>query len=131
MKRWKVILGIALIFFAGVLVGSLGSMQYVKFRPPFHRHSAEDRTQSIMKRLDSKLDLTKEQWDQMIPVVRRTQEEVGRIFKENGKLLHGWMERDMQEFKKVLDPDQQKKLDELRQEFEERRLKHEKEEGKD
>lgn len=131
MKRWKAILGIALIFLAGVLVGSLGAMQFFKFRPPFHRFTTEERTQSIMKRLDRKLDLTEKQWDQMIPIVRRTQEEVGQVFKDNGKLLHGWMERDMQEFKKVLNTDQQKKLEELRQEFEKKRLEHEKAEEKD
>lgn len=121
MKRWKVILGIALIFIAGFLAGWLGSMRYVKIRPPFHKQSAEDRTQTIMKRLDDKLDLTDEQWAKMEVIVRRTQEEAGKLFKEHGKKLHGLMQRDMAEFKKILTLDQQHKLEELRREFEERR----------
>ena len=125
MKRWKVILGIALIFIAGFLAGWLGSMQYVKSRPHFHKHSTEDRTQSIMKRLDDRLDLNDEQWTKMESIVRKSQEEAGNLFKEHGKKLHGLMERDMEEFKKILNPDQQQKLDELHQEFEQRRKERE------
>ena len=121
MKRWKVILGIALISIAGFLAGWLGSMHYVKIRPPFHKQSAQDRTQTIVKRLDDKLDLTDEQRAKMEAIVRQTQEEAGKLFVEHGKKLHGLMERDMEKFKTILKLNQQLKLEELRREFEERR----------
>ena len=125
MKRWKVILGIALIFVAGLLAGWLGSIQYAKIQPPFHRQSAEDRTRSIMKRLNDKLDLTDEQRARMEVIVLQTQQQARKLFKEQGRKLHGLMERDMEEFKKILNPDQQQKLEELHREFEERRKKRE------
>jgi Spy/CpxP family protein refolding chaperone len=120
MKHWKVILGIALIFIAGFLSGWMGS-HYVKIRPPFHKQRAEDHTQAIMKRLDDKLDLTDEQWAKMEVIVRRTQEKARKLSKEHKKKMHGLMERDMEEFKKILNPDQQNKLEELRREFKKRR----------
>ena len=126
MKRWKVILGIALIFIAGLLAGWLGSTYYGNTRHPFRRQSVEERTRSIMKRLDGKLDLTDAQWAGMEVIVRQTQEEAAKIFKDQGKKVHGLMERDMEEFKKILNPDQQQKLEELHRKFEERRKKRDK-----
>lgn len=126
MKRWKVILGIALIFIAGFLTGWLGSRYYGNTRPPFHRQSTQERTRSVMKRLDDKLDLTDAQWARMEVIVQRTQEEAGKSFKEHRRMLHSLMERDMEEFKKILNPDQQQKLEELHRKFEERRKKRDK-----
>lgn len=129
MQHWKVILGIALIFIAGFLAGWLGSMHYVNIRPPFHKQSAEERTRTIMKRMDDKLDLTDEQWARMEVIVRRTQEEARKLFKECGKQQHGLMERDMEEFKKILNLDQQHKLEDLHRKFEERRRKRDKDQN--
>ena len=126
MKRWKTILGITLIFIAGLLAGWLGSTYYGNTRHPFHRQSVEERTRSIMKRLDDKLDLTDAQWAGMEVIVRQTQEETAKIFKDQGKKVHGLMERDMEAFKKILNPDQQQKLEELHRKFEERRKKRDK-----
>jgi Spy/CpxP family protein refolding chaperone len=126
MKRWKVILGIALIFIAGALAGSLGSMHYVKTRLPFHRHSLEKRAHSIMKRLDGRLNLTEEQWKKMESIVLQTQKEAQELFKEQREAMHTLMERDMEEFKTILDQEQRQKLEELRQEFEKRRMEREK-----
>lgn len=126
MKRWKIILSIALIFIAGFLAGWLGSRSYGNIRHPFHRHSTEERTRSIMKRLDDKLDLTDAQWAGMEVIVRQTQEQAGKIFKDQSEKVHALMERDMEEFKKILNPNQQKKLEELHRKFEERRKKQDK-----
>ena len=126
MKRWKGILGIALIFIAGNMAGWFGSMRYATHRPPFHRQRVEERTRSIMKRLDDRLDLTVEQRARVEAIVRHTQEEAGRLFKEQGEKLHSLMERDMEAFKKILNPDQQQKLEKLHREFEERRKQRDK-----
>jgi Spy/CpxP family protein refolding chaperone len=79
-----------------------------------------------MKRLDDKLDLTDAQWAGMEVIVRQTQEETAKIFKDQGKKVHSLMERDMEAFKKILNTDQQQKLEELHRKFEERRKKRDK-----
>lgn len=121
MKKWKIWLGILVIFFAGICIGVVSAKYFVRHRviamlnegpPAIHR--------LISKRLGRQLDLNHEQQvliDQKITAIQqrilvlrsRYQPEAAAIIKEG-----------IVEMRKDLSPAQQEKLDQIYQEMHQR-----------
>ena len=118
MNKAKLTAGIVLIFILGVLTGVLSTELYHKnsFRDhPPRPSTPEERTDFIMKRLARDLDLTDDQAVEIRPIVEESEkamsELMDRISPEREQIMHqGFMA-----IREKLNPDQQVKLDEIRE----------------
>lgn len=123
MTRWKLILGIALVFILGALAGSIGTGFYFKHRYPPRITAPKARTAFIMEKLSKELGLTQDQKAKIGPIVLQIEE------KRRDYFIQGQVETEklVDQIRKELSSDQQKKYDALREKFEKR--KKEREEG--
>ena len=115
MNKWKLISGIALVFILGALVGSIGTGFYFKHRyPRLGDHRAGKAF--VMERLSKELNLTQDQKINIGKIIEQMEEKRREYF------LRNWteMEKSIDQMKKELNNDQQKKLDALRENFEKR-----------
>jgi Spy/CpxP family protein refolding chaperone len=115
MNRWKLISGIALLFILGVLVGSIGTKLYFERQ---HPRLADHRSRKafLMERLSKELNLTEDQKVTIGKFVEQMEEKRREYFLQK----RAETENLVDQMKKELTPDQQKKLDVLREKFEKR-----------
>ena len=121
MKRWKLIVGITLVFALGLVAGSLGTGLYFKHWVYPYKVKGDPKTRKtfVVEKLTRKLGLTENQktrfeeiFDEVEKKRRGLHSELRKIRAESMSLM-----------KKELTPDQQKKLDQLHQAFELRKKK--------
>ena len=114
MKKWKQIVGVALLIILGGLGGSIVTKAYFMRWYLVTRSSPQARTDFVMERISKNLNLTQDQEAKVQEIIRQVEEEF------QGKKRQD-IERMMDEIKKVLDSDQQKKLEALRKKSEKRK----------
>ncbi|RJQ57747.1 MAG: hypothetical protein C4530_11990 [Desulfobacteraceae bacterium] len=121
MKRWRLFAGIGIVFVLGVLAGVLGAGIYVKYKMLPLKLEPKARKVYLLDRFTRRLDLTeaqragfKEIFDEMDKVREQYRSEMRKTW-----------ERAIPRMKQELNPEQQKKLDELRRDWETRRRKKE------
>lgn len=120
MKKWKLIAGVALVFVLGVMVGSLGTRFYHRdWSAPFFRE-ASSRKALILKRLTKDLGLTEAQQKEFRAIVDETEKKLESFAQERWSAGKAIFDDSFSRMKEKLDPDQQKKLDELRAKHEAR-----------
>ncbi len=123
MTRWKLITGIALVFILGALAGSIGTGYYFKHRYPPRITDPKARTAFIMDKLSKELNLTQDQKAKIGEIVGQIEEKRRDYFIKRQVEI----EKLVDQMRKELSSDQQKKYDALREKFEKR--KKEREEG--
>ena len=121
MKRWKLISGLLLVLVLGVLAGAFGTRIYLKDRFAHLRKDPKARQAFIMRKLSKELELTPDQKIKIEKIVEQLGEKRREFFLKNRPEIKKIMDEGFLQIKKELDNDQQKKLDELREEFEKRR----------
>jgi len=112
MKRWKIILSFVVVFAAGVAVGGAISLHFARdffLSPPEPNQMAG----SIMKHLQSELNLTAEQVEKIKPIVIETTREaaayqhevlgrIGEIFEKSDREIGAHLSPEQQaRFKKI------------------------------
>ena len=114
MKKWKLIAGVALVFVLGLLVGSLGTRFYHKdwserfFQEPSARKSL------ILKKLTKDLGLTEAQQKEFRGIVEETDKKLEAFGLERRSAVKAILDESFSRMNEKLDPEQQKKLAELR-----------------
>ena len=114
MRKWKLIVGIALVFVLGVLVGSLGTRFYHRdwsgrfFQEPSARKSL------ILKKLTKDLGLTEAQQKEFRGIVEETDKKLEAFGLERRSAVKAILDESFSRMNEKLDPEQQKKLGELR-----------------
>ena len=116
MKRLKLVIGIALLFILGVLVGSIGTKFYLERQYPRLR-DPKARKAFFMERLSKELNLTQDQKIKIGEIVEQI--EIKR--REYSLQRRAEIDRLIDGMKKDLDDDQQKKLDAMREHYRKRR----------
>jgi len=119
MKRWKLIAGIILVFVLGVLSGTLGTGLYMKQKMKPIRQDPKARRTAIIEKLTRGLDLKEDQ----IPRIEKILDEIDQKSREYRQEIRKMRTESISQMKKELTPEQQKKLDQLHQEWELRRKK--------
>ena len=119
MKRWKLIAGIILVFVLGVLSGTLGTGFYVKQKMKPIRQDPKAKRTVIIEKLTNRLDLKENQ----IPKIEKILDEIDQRRREYHQEIRKMRTESISQMKKELTPEQQKKLDQLHQEWEKRRNK--------
>jgi Spy/CpxP family protein refolding chaperone len=125
MKRWKLWIGILLVFFLGGAVGSLGTGYVLKEHEYRFLHNPARKTGYIVEKLTKKLDLNEDQKEQIKAIVQKTQETSHARFLLHREEMRSILNEGIAEIRKGLTPRQQEKMDQLHEEFERRRTSRE------
>ena len=120
MKRWKLVTGIALVFVLGLLVGSLGTRNYHGDWTGRFVEEPSARKALILKRLTKDIGLTEAQQKEFRPIVEETEKKLEAFGLERRSAVKAILDESFSRMKEKLDPEQQKKLDELRAKHEAR-----------
>jgi Spy/CpxP family protein refolding chaperone len=115
-KPWKVILVLIGIFIAGGVTGGFVT-QHIGRLKLLNRPVPEEWAPRHLKRLVDRLDLTKEQQEQIRPIVRRNMEQLGRLRNHamtETLLVVEAMQRDIAE---RLTPEQRTKFERMNREL--------------
>lgn len=117
MKKWKLVTGLALVFVFGFLVGSFGTGAYIKHRfgPPKRDPSAM--RAFLLNKFSQKLDLTEKQKNEFKTIIDQVGERLEEHFRKTHSEIGEIVEPGFSQMKKVLNPDQQKKFDEMIEKF--------------
>jgi hypothetical protein len=116
MNRWKLVLGVGLIFVFGALAGSISTGYYIKNiqpRPAVGRYAKI----LILERISKELDLTPDQEIQVGKILDRLDEKR----REHISGVSSEIRLAVTQIRKELQPDQKRKFDLLREEFKKRK----------
>jgi len=121
MKKWKLVIGLTLVFVFGLLVGSLGTGAYIKHRfdPPKRDHSAM-RT-FLLKKFSQKLSLTEDQKTEFKRLIDQVGDKLENHFRKSHSEIGNIIDQGSSQMRKALSPDQQKKFDEMLEKFKQHR----------
>jgi len=114
MKKWKLIAGVALVFVLGVLVGSLGTRFYHRDWSERFFQEPSARKALILKRLTKDLGLTEAQQKEFKVIIDETDKKLEALGLERRSAVKAVFDESFFRMKEKLDPEQQKKLEELK-----------------
>lgn len=114
MKKTKVIAGLVLIFLSGILVGGFTFSVYVKKHVQDIMHGGpEFRNRMILGLYEDKLDLSESQRTQVTEIFNETNSQLFDIFENQKPEIEKIIETRTTRMKTILNPEQQKTLDEI------------------
>ncbi len=115
MKKWRLIVGVMLVFILGLLVGSLGTRFYHRdwWSEPFGKDSPA-RKAVFLQRLTKELRLTEGQQKEFKDIVEETDKKLEAFGLERRSAIKAILDESFSRMKEKLDPEQQKKLEELK-----------------
>ena len=118
MKQWKLITGVIIVFVLGILMGSLGTGLFYKYRVirPMKLEPSEKKA-LILKKYSKALVLSPEQITGFEKIIDEMDVKRREFFKKNRPEMKKIREQGVIEMKTLLTPDQQEKLDKLHQMF--------------
>jgi hypothetical protein len=114
MKKWKLITGIALVFVLGLLAGSLGARFYHRDWSERFLQDPAARKALILKRLTKDLGLTEAQRKEFKGIIDETEKKLEALGLERRSAVKAIFDESFSQMKEKLDPQQQKKLEDLR-----------------
>lgn len=120
MKKWKLIAGVALVFVLGLLAGSLGTRYYHRDWSGRYLQEPSARKALILKKLNKDLGLSEAQQKEFRKIVEETDKKLEALGLERRTSVKAVLDESFARMKEKLDPEQQKKLDELRAKHEAR-----------
>ena len=114
MKKWRLIVGVILVFILGLLVGSLGTrFHHRDWSEPFGKDSSA-RKAVFLKKLTKELSLTEGQQKEFKGIVEETDKKLEAFGLERRAEIKTIIDQSFSRMKEKLDPEQQKKLEELK-----------------
>jgi Spy/CpxP family protein refolding chaperone len=121
--KWKLAFAFLLVFVAGVTTGGLLSSLHMRrhFLGPPHSGEVGDRMREHLRRA---LDLTPEQAVKIAPIVDATSAKLESIRVETAQRVRNAMEESERQISPELTPEQQKKLQKLKQEHKKTLMHH-------
>ncbi len=111
--KWWLALGVIVVFFAGVATGLFAGAWHAR-RTFIGGHSAHFH-QRMRNHLQRELQLTSEQSEQVGPILDRMTQQLDAIREETGRRVGVTMSQSHDEMLPLLTPEQQKKLNEMRE----------------
>jgi len=127
MAKWKIWVGLLVLFGSGVLIGSVGTRMYVRHQISsiFSRERPAMRN-LFVRRLTRELDLTREQREKIEEIASRAAEKFHKIHMQHRSEVEVIIDKSASEMKKHLSPAQQEQFDELQKRLkaQRRRRKH-------
>jgi len=115
MSKWKISVGLLVLFLSGVLIGTVGTRMYVR-----HKISgmfAKERPvirDLFFRRLTRELDLSKEQRQEIEEIASRAAEQFHALRRQHRGEAEAILDQAVTEMRKYLSPEQQEQLDRIR-----------------
>ncbi|MBF0538650.1 MAG: hypothetical protein HQL03_10405 [Nitrospirae bacterium] len=114
MKRWKVTVALVVVFISGILTGSVLTGLYIKQGMAKVINGGPPAVKNvIVKRLDEKLNLTKQQRVEIERIVGQTQAEILKLRQKNQPEIERIIDDGITKMKTNLTPEQQKTLESM------------------
>jgi hypothetical protein len=114
MKKWKLWMGMLLIFIAGGAVGAIGTGLFVKHKIVSIIEEGQPVVEKLAVRiLSRRLDLTADQKSETARIIRETQQRLQAIRLRVRPEALEIITTGKEDIKALLDPDQKKTLDQL------------------
>jgi hypothetical protein len=118
MHRWKIWLGLVVIFISGVLIGAIGDRFYVKSKiARIMKGDPAYVAQLILQELGGDLKLTKEEHEKVAPICQAAARDLLTIRREQRDQVDKVLERAVCDNKKQLCLDKQQQLEEHWEKF--------------
>jgi len=121
MKKWKLVIGLALVFAFGLLVGSFGTGVYFKHHFIHPRKNPSAMRAFLLKKFSQKLDLTEVQKNAFKRLIDQMGDKLEDHFRKSHSEIGNIIDQGSSQMKKMLSHAQQKKFDELIERFEKHR----------
>jgi uncharacterized membrane protein len=118
MKKWRLIGGVALVFVVGALAGAMGFHYYDRQRSERFWKDPVERKARLLDKLTRRLNLSEEQRGQFRVIIDEIDQKIEVMIEENRP--RRVIDEGFARMKEGLDPDQRRKLDEMRARHEER-----------
>lgn len=114
MKSSRPIFGVVLVFILGILCGSLATHLLYKYRmDSIISGRGQSREETIVNRLDRKLDLDDRQEEQVRAIVHETEEEIKALRKQLRPQTEAIIAKAQARISVLLTPEQRKKYEEM------------------
>ena len=116
MAKWKIWIGLLVLFASGVLIGSVGTRMYVR-----HRISGIFSGERLvirdlfLRRLTHELDLSEEQREAVEQIASRAAENFHKLHGQHRREVEAILDQSASEMKEHLSPEQQEKFDKIRE----------------
>jgi Spy/CpxP family protein refolding chaperone len=124
VKKLKLWTGLLALFLSGCFIGAMGAWMAGEYHiMNVLHHDRGDIPRIIIDKLTRELDLNESQKARITEIVCRTHAELMDLHRRTQPEREQILERSTLQMKAELSPEQQKKLDALHQEMEERRAK--------
>jgi hypothetical protein len=120
MKKWKLAIGVFLVFILGGLVGSVGTQLYFKHWSERFWKDPSARREAFLHRLTRELGLTEAQQKDFKVIIEEVDSRVVELRRENRAEIRKVIDEGFRRMKENLNPDQQQKLETLKARHEER-----------
>ncbi len=115
MKKWKLYIGLVLVFVLGVVAGSLGDRFLHKQRFERMRKDPANRKAFFLKKLSGKLNLTEEQRQAFEPILDQIEKRHREHRERERSQMKAIMDEGFSQMSRQLTPDQQEQLDKMHQ----------------
>jgi Spy/CpxP family protein refolding chaperone len=109
--KWRIVVALVLVFLAGTAVGVFGTAHHVR-RIMFEHHPPHFRGR-MAEHLRRQLKLTDEQFAQIQPIIKRSEDQLEQIREQTNQRVHQTMQQAHGEMTPLLTTDQQSKLQEM------------------
>jgi hypothetical protein len=114
MKKWRLILGVVLVFILGVLAGSVGTQLFNRqWAERFWKNPAERRA-LFLHRLNKELRLTEEQKAEIKVIIADVDKKLEALHRERRAEAKKILDESFSLMKEKLNPEQQQLLEEMR-----------------
>ena len=120
MKKWKLALGVTLVFILGGLVGSVGTQLYFKHWSERFWKDPSARREIFLHKLTRELGLTEAQQKEFRAVIEEVDNKVVELRRENRAEIKRVLDEGFNRMNEKLNPDQQQKLEALKARHEKR-----------
>ena len=114
MKKWKLAIGVILVFILGGLVGSVGTQLYFEHWSESFWKDPRARREAFLHRLTRELGLTETQQKEFRVIIEEVDKKVEEFRRENRAEIRKVLDEGFNQMKEKLNPEQQQKLEELK-----------------
>lgn len=122
MKKTKIIVGIMLLFFSGVITGFMGHRLHMKhMMDRFHKGNPKERVDFIVRKLSQELDLEQTQKEKVKQILTRADLKITKLTDSFHPRITEVMEESMALIKKELNENQLKKFEKIHKEMKEKK----------
>ncbi|WP_027184634.1 hypothetical protein [Desulfovibrio inopinatus] len=124
MKRWKMWAAISAVFLSGAIIGAVAASLFIGHRIESVIRGEQDFIVTMtLRRLDTTLDLTREEREKIAPIVKDAARKMHDLRREQRPKVTAIVEDAAEKIKKVLPPEKSAAVDDFVKKFKQHKLR--------